>query len=55
MTIYHQAKRDTAPRFMSAKEARKEPKPARSDAEIEAEMKARIQRNLSTYRMLAKL
>lgn len=41
--------------FVSGKEVAAEPKSDRSDAEIEAEIRARIQKNIGIHRTLARL
>lgn len=41
--------------FVSGKEAVTEPRPDRSDAEIEAEIRVRIQKNIGIHRTLARL
>lgn len=41
--------------FVSVEEAAAKPKPERSDAEIRAEIRARIQKNIGIHRTLARL
>lgn len=54
MTTHHTPE-DQGRVFVSAKDARRTPKPERTDEQIRAEMKESVQRNAATLRTLSKL